>query len=181
MPTMKVQFQCFPATLPTPDIVSAVVSVFARHEARISTPKLDKGLSSDQVLAVVRDDLIHLGFDVEAGKRADEKIHRPVFFGRNGVPSLKYEIDGYHEAQRCGLEIEAGRAWMGNAVYRDLIQAMVMVQVELLVLAVPLSYKYKSGGKTMSSSDFENTVALASALYGHARMPIPYHLAVIGY
>ena len=75
----------------------------------------------------------------------------------------------------------AGRAWMGNAVYRDLIQAMVMVEVECLVLAVPIAYKYKSGGKTMTSADFQNSSRVAETLYGHDRVRIPYQLAVIGY
>jgi hypothetical protein len=71
-----------------------------------------------------------------------------------------------------------GRA---NAVYRDLIQALVMVQVDHLVLAVPNTYKYRSGGRTVASSDYGNTVAVANALYEHSRMRLPYALAVLGY
>ena len=52
-----------------------------------------------------------------------------MFFGENAAPSLQYEIDAWHPEWQAGLEIEAGRAWMGNAVYRDLIQALVMVNV----------------------------------------------------
>jgi hypothetical protein len=70
---------------------------------------------------------------------------------------------------------------MGNAVYRDLIQALVMVHVDHLILAVPNADKYKSGGKTVSSSDYDNTVAVADALYGHTRLRLPYGLTVIGY
>ena len=50
---------------------------------------------------------------------------------------LKYEIDAYNAAWRCGLEIEAVRALRGGAVYRDLVQAMVMVQVDHLCIGVP--------------------------------------------
>jgi hypothetical protein len=46
---------------------------------------------------------------------------------------------------------------MGNAVYRDLVQALVMVQVDHLVLAVPNVYKYQSGGKLARSTDYANT------------------------
>ena len=70
---------------------------------------------------------------------------------------------------------------MGNAVYRDLIQALIMVQVDHLVLAVPNAYKYKSGGRSVSSNDYSNTVAVATAFYGHTRMAMPYALTVIGY
>ncbi len=70
---------------------------------------------------------------------------------------------------------------MGNAIYRDLVQAMVMVQVDVLALAVPLSYKYKSGGRNTSSSDFNNTKNVADALFGHSRFTLPYSLLLIGY
>ena len=70
---------------------------------------LPKGLTSDDVLAVVRPDLVALGFEVEAGKKKEEKIERPVFYGENGVPAVRYEIDAYHAEWRCGMEVEAGR------------------------------------------------------------------------
>jgi len=70
---------------------------------------------------------------------------------------------------------------MGNAVYRDLIQALVMVHVDVLALAVPLSYKYQSGGRPTSSSDYENTRSVAEALFGHSRFTLPYKLLLIGY
>ena len=114
------------------------------------------------------------------GKRATEKVRRPVFFG-DGTPDLQYEIDAFHPEWRCGLEIEAGRAWMGNAVYRDLIQALVMVEVDVLALAVPNGYRYQSGGKTTVSKDYANTCAVANALFGHSRIRMPYGLLVIGY
>ena len=157
------------------------MSVFEQYEAQISTHTLDKGLTSDQVLTQLRPSLVQLGFDVEAGKTSNDKIRRPVFFGENGSPSLQYEVDAYHPGWKCGLEIEAGRGWMGNAVYRDLVQALVMVEVETLVVAVANAYKYNSGGKQVASSDYQNTLAVADALYGHDRVHMPYRLVVIGY
>lgn len=147
----------------------------------MGTARPTKGLTSNEVLASIRTDLVNLGFQVEIGKHRDEKIHRPVFFGENGVPVLKYEIDAYHEAWHCGLEVEAGRAWMGNAVYRDLVQALVMVEMETLVLAVPNTYRYLSGGRDSISRDYENTIGLAETLYSHSRFRLPYRLVVIGY
>ncbi len=88
-----------------------------------------------------------MGFEAEAGKAKVDKVERPVFYGENGVPALNYQIDAYHGLWRCGLEVEAGRGWMGNAIYRDLVQALVMVNVDYLVLAVANSYKYQTGGK----------------------------------
>jgi hypothetical protein len=176
-----IRFSSFPRTSPPPRFITEVVDVFRSNEDRISTVRLAKGLTSDRVLADLRDDLIGIGFEVESGKAKSDKIERPVFYGENGVPALRYQVDGYHTDWRCGLEIEAGRAWMGNAVYRDLIQAMVMVEVDHLCLAIPNTYKYKSGGRDMESKDYSNTVAVADAVFGHTRIQIPYGLTVIGY
>jgi hypothetical protein len=70
---------------------------------------------------------------------------------------------------------------MGNAVYRDLIQAMVMVDLEHLILAVPMIYKYQSSGRATSSKDYDNTISVADALYSHTRIKMPYSLTIIGY
>ena len=125
--------------------------------------------------------LAKLGFQVEASKKKVDKLQRPVFFGENGIPTLRYEIDGYHPQWKCGLEVEAGRGWMGNAVYRDLVQAAVMVGVEHLCLAVANVYRYKTSGRPATSTDYEKTKQLAEAIYGHSRLRLPYNLVLVGY
>jgi len=161
--------------------VEPIVAQFRAQEDDISTEMLAKGLTSDAVLQHLAEGLIGLGFQVEAGKKKDQKIERPVFFGDNGVPRLNYQIDAYHPEWRCGLEIEAGRAWMGNAVYRDLIQASVMVGVDFLCLAVPNRYKFSSSGKATTSRDYDNARDVIDAVYGHSRLRLPYNLILIGY
>ena len=178
---MSIRYTSYPRTEPPPAFVDKVVGVFQEHRTDISTEPLAKGLTSDQVLNLLRQDLVQLGFEVEEGKRRAQKIQRPVFYGENGVPTIRYEVDAYNSEWQCGLEIEAGRAWMGNAVYRDLIQACVMVQVQYLVLAVPNSYKYLTSGRQAVSNDYQNTTALAEALFGHSRFRLPYDLVVVGY
>ena len=37
-----------------------------------------------------------LGFKVETGKKAVEKISVPVLFGLNGIPEKSFEADAYH-------------------------------------------------------------------------------------
>lgn len=177
----KVRYSTFPRTEAPAAFVSEIVAVFRQHEPDIGTLDLEKGFTSDAVLLRLREGLIRIGFMVEASKQLRDKIKRPVFFGENAVPDLQYEIDAFHIEWKCGLEVEAGRAWMGNAVYRDLVQALVMVDLEHLVLAVPNSYRYLSGGKRTTSKDYENTVAVADALYGHSRIRLPYRLTLIGY
>ncbi len=181
MTASTVRFSTFPRTEPPPGFVEDMVGVFRRHEEEISTETNDKGLKSDDVLALLAPDLREIGFQVEASKKKVDKLQRPVFFGDNGTPTLQYEIDAYHEGWKCGLEVEAGRGWMGNAVYRDLIQASVMVGVEYLCLAVCNTYKYQSGGKPAISKDYGNTKQVAEAIYGHSRLSLPYDLILIGY
>jgi hypothetical protein len=176
---MSVLYTSFPRTAPPPSYIPDVIDCFA--DEAIHTPTNDKGLTSDNVLAEIFEPLSRLGFELERGKRDDQKIKRPVFFGENGRPSLQYEVDGYHQGWRCGIEIEAGRAWMGNAVYRDLIQALIMVNLDHLILAVPQVYKYKSGGKSAESHDYRNTIAVAEALFGHTRITMPFSLTIVGY
>jgi hypothetical protein len=176
-----VRFTAFPQTEPPPAFILKIIEAFGSCESAICTASLAKGLTSDRVLEYLRPSLVSLGFEVESGKHREGKINRPVFFGENGIPRLRYQIDAYHPNWKCALEIEAGRAWMGNAIYRDLIQALVMVEVNHLVLAVPNSYKYSSAGKSVTSHDYENTVAVARALYGHTRVKMPYSLTVVGY
>lgn len=177
----EIRFSTFPRTQRPPAFIADVVTVFKKHADQIGTVGLDKGLTSDQALSILRSDLVMLGFEVEAGKRHDEKIKRPVFFGENAVPDLQYEVDAWHPVWKAGLEVEAGRAWMGNAVYRDLIQALVMVDLDFLFLAVPLAYRYQTGGRSTTSRDYLNTVSVAEALFGHSRISMPFSLCIIGY
>ena len=176
-----IRFSTCPRTEPPPDFVTALVRVFKNHEASISTLGRERGLTSDAVLSEIRSDLQAMGFDVEQGKAEANKIKGPVFFGENGVPTLQYEVDAFHPNWRCGLEIEAGRAWLGNAVYRDLIQALVMVNLDHLVLAVLNGYRRKSLGRTVVSKDYDNTCAVADSLFAQSRLQMPYSLVVVGY
>jgi hypothetical protein len=158
-----------------------VAKVFRDHEKEISTTLLKKGLTSDEVLQVIRSDLERLGFECEKSKNHSSKINRPVLFGENGKSQVSYDIDASHLEWHAVLEVEAGRAWMGNAIYRDLIRASVMVGVKFLILAVPNEYRYNSSGKPSVSKDYDNTRDLAIALYEHDSFRLPYNLMLIGY
>ena len=176
-----IRYTSFPSTEPPPDFIPRIVETFIRHEAQISTIDLTKGLTSDRVLAVLAEDLKVLGFQIETAKTNAGKIDRPVLFGENGVPIRRYQIDGYHSDWQCALEVEAGRAWLGNAIYRDLFQAAVMVGVQHLCLAVSNRYVFQSGGKPTFSHDYDNTISVAETLYSHTRLKLPYGLTIIGY
>ncbi len=70
---------------------------------------------------------------------------------------------------------------MSNAIYRDLIQALAMVDMDHLTLAVPQVYRFKSNGRPAESRDYQKTVAVAQALYARSRIEMPFSLCVIGY
>ena len=175
-----IRFQHFPITHEPPQFVLDVVECFRKNESAISTVQGMSG-SSDVVLGFIRTDLKAIGFDVEKSKKSSDKIFRPVTFGINGKPQLKYEIDAYNSETRVGLEIEAGRGVMGNAIYRDLILGMMMTNVDHLVIAVANEYKYKSKNKQIVSKDFEKCVAICNALSGHTRVQLPYTITIVGY
>jgi hypothetical protein len=176
-----VRFTSFPQTKSPPDFIPLIVEVFRNHEPLISTIALAKSLESDPVLKELAADLANLGFMVETAKAKKAKIPRPVFYGENGLPSLRYDIDAYHPLWRCGLEVEAGRAILGNAMFRDLFQAMVMTDVDHLCLGIPNLYKHKSGGRNVTVKYYDKAISIAAALYGHTRVTMPYGLTVIGY
>src|SRR5262245_16628727 len=97
-----VRFTSFPRTKSPPEFIAGVVKVFRDHEPRISTIALTKGLESDPVLRELAPDLADLGFAVEISKTSKSKIARPVFYGENGIPTLRYDIDAYQPLWRCG-------------------------------------------------------------------------------
>lgn len=177
----RVSFSTFPKTIKPKDFSIKVVELFNKHFDTISTVRLEKGLDSDGVLRVLRDDLLLLGFEVEKSKKKEDKIFRPVFYSENAQATVQYEIDAFNNDWKCGLEVEAGRAWMGNAVYRDLIQSLVMVELEHLIFAVPLTYKYNSNGRSLISKDYENAKNLIDTIYSHSRFKLPYDLTLVGY
>jgi hypothetical protein len=128
-------------------------------------------LSSNQALEILRTDLEVLGWTIETGKKADQKIHRPVLFGDQNEARVKYEIDGWNELHNAVLEIESGRGWMGNAFYRDLIRTSLISDAKYLVMGLRLSYTY--GGVT-SQNDFEKGRDQLDALYASGRLQLPF-------
>src|SRR5262249_36763805 len=81
----SIRFTSFPKTKPPPAFILPIVEVFRAHERVIGTYALSKGLESEAVLHLVADDLRALGFEVEASKKQEHRLSRPVFFGENGV------------------------------------------------------------------------------------------------
>jgi hypothetical protein len=142
-----------------------------------------KRMESDNVLRILADDLeTVMGFTVERGKKRLGKLPRPVFFGDEGSYLRTYEIDAFEPTNGIALEVEAGRATMGNAIYCDLVQGSLMVDARFLALAVPLEYRYQSGARLTREPSYAKTYSVVEAIYGSPRLTLPFDgLLLIGY
>lgn len=173
----------FPSYAAPPAWVAPLVALFAANRAQIESAVTHaKRMESNDVLAVIAGGLQNLGFTVEQGKTKAGKLPRPVFFGDEGTFLRTYEIDAFEPSEGIALEVEAGRATMGNAIYRDLIQASLMLDARFMVLAVPIEYRYKSGARTAREPSYAKTYSVVEAVYGSPRLNLPFEgLLLIGY
>lgn len=123
---------------------------------------------------MIRPRLSGLGFEVETGKRANQKVQRPVLYGDEGRLLKHYEIDAYHEGWSVALEVEAGRAIKGNAIYRDIIQTSLLVGTRFAAIAVPLRYSNEPA--------YEHAKSLFDAIYASRRLTLPFEgVLLLGY
>lgn len=176
------RFAFFPRNISAPSWVKDIVSVFKAEQSQLDTQALEKGLSSDDALSILRPGFVALDFEVESGKRQNQKVHRPVLFGDDGVPRVRYEIDGFHDKLGIALEVEAGRGAGNNADYRDIVRASLIADTNYLVLAMPLSYKYKVNGKSETKRAYEISRDRLDAIFSSQRISLPLHgVLLIGY
>ena len=168
-----------PRTRP-PEWVEKVVTAFLGARDRLDTASIRS--TSDAALAVLRPGPEALGFEIGSGKKKTEKIRRPVLFGEQGSESLAYEVDGFQSEFGIALEVEAGRGARGNAVYRDLVEASLLVDARFLVLAVQTAYRHKTGGHDVTVQSYRDSRNLLDAIYASNRLQLPLEgILLIGY
>ena len=106
----------------------------------------------------------------------------PLFFAENGSVERQYQIDAYNATTKVALEIEAGRSVLGNAIYRDLIQMSMLVDVSFAAVAVPIEYRYRSKDRQTFSSPYRDCTSILEAIYGGRRLELPFEgFLLIGY
>jgi hypothetical protein len=150
-------------------------------ESEIRSDLVD-GLTSDAVLAKLRPGLVALGYEVEAGKKAEQKIRRPVLFGEQGIERVAYEVDAVHDELGIVVEVEAGRGARGNAAYRDLVRTSLIVGADYLVLGLMVGYRHKSGGKDVVVSSYREVKDQLEAIYASGRLGLPFKgILLFGY
>lgn len=170
----------FPRNVRAPAWVDKVVAIVADAEAVISTPAGGRLESNDVLEALAPRLSDEMGFTVEKGKKAIDKIPRPVLFGEQRTVAVTMEVDGFDDARGIALEVEAGRAWNGNAVYRDIVRASLLLDARFLVLLVPTAYKPPSVKRPIPA--YEYTRALLDAIYSSDRLNLPFEgVVLVGY
>jgi hypothetical protein len=158
-----------------------LVSVVAEAEEQIDSAMVP-GLTSDRFLAVLRPGLEACGFRIEAGKRTAQRITLPVLFGEQGLPRVRYDVDGVHDELGVLLEIEAGRGARGNAVYRDLVRTSLIVNAQFLALGVMRDYHHKSSGRSVVVHSYDEAKDQLDAIYASQRLQLPFEgVLLFGY
>lgn len=167
-----INYQLFPKSQQISSDLLAVVNVFQTNEDVISSKT--KELSSNEVLAVVADGLEKIGFTIEKSKRKDDKIKIPVLFGRNGNLEKSFDADGVNLTTKTVIEVEAGRGVTNYQFLKDLFQACMMQEIDVLIIAIRNNYK--------GNSDYETVVTFFDTLYVSGRLTLPLRrILIIGY
>jgi len=167
-----VNWQYFPKNQKPSETLINTIEVFKSNHAKIDSKS--NGFSSNEVLEAIRNDLELLGYQVERGKKHEEKISVPVLFGVNGSIEKFFDADGYHENEKIVIEVEAGRAVINYQFLKDFFQALVMVDVSYLVIAIRNNYRDKN--------DFLQVANFFETLYSSNRLNLPLKgILVIGY
>jgi len=167
-----IRYQFFPRSVGITEQIEQIVTCFNNVYDQIKSP--DNNLTSNEVLAILKEHLILAGMKVEGGKKRGQKLSVPVLFGRNNQIDKYFDADGLSIDGKIVLEVEAGRATENNQFLKDIFQASMMYGVEYLVLAVRNNYR--------RHEDFEIVSTFLETLYISSRLQLPLKgILLIGY
>lgn len=168
----KIRYQYFPRSRGITNEIEQVIQCFTISEDKICSNK--NTLSSNDVLEVIREDLQEIGFRVETGKTNADKIHVPVLFGLDNTIDKSFNADAVSSDGKIIIEVEAGRAVDNNQFLKDIFQACMMFEVEILVLAVRNNYR--------GNDNFSYIYRFLETLYISNRLHLPLKgILLIGY
>ena len=168
----NIEWQFFPKNLQCPKHLLDVIALFEKNSSNFCSSKFQ--LESNEVLEIIRPDLESNGFDVEASKKAVDKITVPVLYGRNGKLEKWFDADGYNKSTKTVIEVEAGRAVVNYQFLKDLFQATVMVNVDYCIIAVRRIYR--------GAEDFNKVIQFMDTLFSSTKLSLPLKgVLIIGY
>jgi len=169
----RINWVYFPRSSPPPDFALRIVALFEALAGAIDS-RTTTEQHSDAVMARLRPGLEELGFRVEKGKSAEDKIIVPVLFGRRGKVLKCFNADAHAPGSGWVLEVEAGRAVDNNRFLKDIFQACMMHDVLHLAIAVRNIYR--------KSDDFTKVEGFLETLYVSGRVQLPLKgILLIGY
>lgn len=167
-----IQYQFFPRSRGINSQMQEIINIFKSVENDISSDKND--LVSNAVLNLLRPHLNKIGFSVETGKAAENKIDVPVLFGKDNVVDKSFYADALSEDGTIVIEVEAGRATENNQFLKDIFEACMMFDVEYLILAVRNTYR--------THDDFNRCYTFLETLYVSNRLHLPLKgILLVGY
>ena len=171
-----IRFQFFPRSRRCPDHLLGVVDAFKAIEGTLESfyqrwePGTPERLPSNTVLALVADDLLALGFEVERRGDTAARIAVPVLWSENATIDKSFSADALYEAadgRQTVVEIEAGGAVANNAWRKDFMEACLMPYVDLLVIAVRNEYRSTDSrkGTARVGQDYKTVSSELAAIY----------------
>jgi len=167
-----INYQFFPRSNGINEQIKRIVDCFTLHESAISSATHTK--NSNEVLAILKDNLEKCSMKVEAGKARNDKISVPVLFGLNGKIDKYFDADAVSYDGKIVLEIEAGRAVSNNQFLKDIFQACMMHGVEYLIIAVRNDYR--------GNDDFSKIQTFLETMYVSNKFNLPLKgILLIGY
>ena len=167
-----IKYQFFPRSQGVTYEIQNVIDCFKAVECEIDSNTCN--LVSNEVLAKVRPFLEKLGYKVEIGKSANEKIDVPVLFGNDNVIDKSFYADAISKDGRIVIEVEAGQATENHRFLKDIFEACMMFDVEYLVLAVRNIYR--------THDDFARIYTFLETLYISNRLQLPLKgILLVGY
>lgn len=175
MSETSINWQFYPKSEKIPEFLKVLTEIMERHEDKIKSP--ENNYSSNEVLEILRKDLEMIGFEVEKGKKKDEKIIIPVLYGLRGTKKKRFEADAYNKKTMTLLEVE-GVACVANYLFlKDLFEACLMQNVDYLVIAMRnIRYEHSR------NKDFRFVNNFLDTLYASNRLKLPLKgILIIGY
>jgi len=156
-----------------PDFLNDMISgVFKKNFSSINSELHNH--ESNRVLEILRKDFEKNGYTVEKNKTDSGKIKIPVLFGLNGKMEKSFDADAYNSQFKTVVEVEAGRGYTNYQFLKDFFEALVMNDIDYLVIAVRNIYR--------KSNDFDKVIRFFDAIYTSERFNCPLKgLLVIGY
>ena len=167
-----IRFQFFPRSIGINPQIRKIIDCFVDVEKEISSPEHE--YNSNEVLNIVRKNLLKVPMQVESGKSKGLKIPVPVLFGLGNTIDKSFDADALTKDGSIVLEVEAGRAVVNYQFLKDIFQACMMHGVEYLVLAVRNNYR--------GNDDFKKIYTFLDTLYISNRLHLPLKgILLIGY